>query len=304
MATRATLSFRERVRFGAWTQSNATITGLGTASTTDTGTATGNVPVLGASGLPAVGGSLLTGLTKSQVGLSSVDNTSDLGKPISTLTQTALNLKANTSALALVATSGAYADLSGKPTLGTAAPLNTGTASGNIPLLGVSGLPAVGGSLLTGLTKSQVGLGSVDNTADSAKPVSTAQAAAIALMVPLTYLDTDTTLSANSDSKLASQKAVKAYVDTEIAGVASVYTGTTAAEVDFPIGHTIAYATSATGQANNSSVVPRIGGSSGVTTGYLVSGATTALNGTWRHRGYTGQQGSAGWWGAVAQRVA
>jgi hypothetical protein len=286
------------------TQSNATITGLGTASTTDTGTATGNVPVLGASGLPAVGGSLLTGLTKSQVGLSSVDNTSDLGKPISTLTQTALNLKANTSALALVATSGAYADLSGKPTLGTAAPLNTGTASGNIPLLGVSGLPAVGGSLLTGLTKSQVGLGSVDNTADSAKPVSTAQAAAIALMVPLTYLDTDTTLSANSDSKLASQKAVKAYVDTEIAGVASVYTGTTAAEVDFPIGHTIAYATSATGQANNSSVVPRIGGSSGVTTGYLVSGATTALNGTWRHRGYTGQQGSAGWWGAVAQRVA
>ena len=34
-------------------------------------------------------------VTKSQVGLSNVDNTSDLDKPISTLTQTALNLKAN-----------------------------------------------------------------------------------------------------------------------------------------------------------------------------------------------------------------
>lgn len=40
--------------------------------------------------------------------------------------------------------------------LGTAAVLNTGTSNGNIPLLGASGLPAVGGSLLTGLTASQV----------------------------------------------------------------------------------------------------------------------------------------------------
>jgi len=34
-------------------------------------------------------------VTKSQIGLSNVDNTSDLDKPISTLTQTALNLKAD-----------------------------------------------------------------------------------------------------------------------------------------------------------------------------------------------------------------
>lgn len=38
-------------------------------------------------------------LTKSDVGLSSVDNTSDLDKPISTATQTAINAKADTSAL-------------------------------------------------------------------------------------------------------------------------------------------------------------------------------------------------------------
>ncbi len=44
--------------------------------------------------------------------------------------QSALNLKANTSALAAVALSGAYNDLTGKPTLGTAAALNV-AASGN-----------------------------------------------------------------------------------------------------------------------------------------------------------------------------
>lgn len=38
-------------------------------------------------------------LNKADVGLSNVDNTSDLGKPISTLTQTALNLKADNLAL-------------------------------------------------------------------------------------------------------------------------------------------------------------------------------------------------------------
>ena len=41
--------------------------------------------------------------------------------------------------LALVASSGAYADLTGKPVLGTAAPLNTGVAAGQIPLLGAGG---------------------------------------------------------------------------------------------------------------------------------------------------------------------
>jgi hypothetical protein len=40
-----------------------------------------------------------TGITKSDVGLSNVDNTSDASKPISTATQTALNLKADTSAV-------------------------------------------------------------------------------------------------------------------------------------------------------------------------------------------------------------
>jgi hypothetical protein len=56
-------------------------------------------------------------LTKADVGLSNVDNTSDTSKPISTAAQTALNAKANTSSLATVATSGSYNDLSNKPVI-------------------------------------------------------------------------------------------------------------------------------------------------------------------------------------------
>lgn len=44
-------------------------------------------------------GSSLTGITKSQIGLANADNTSDADKPVSTATQAALNLKANTSSL-------------------------------------------------------------------------------------------------------------------------------------------------------------------------------------------------------------
>ena len=58
-------------------------------------------------------------VTKAQVGLGNVDNTSDLAKPISTATQTALNAKANIADLATVATSGSYNDLSDKPTIPT-----------------------------------------------------------------------------------------------------------------------------------------------------------------------------------------
>ncbi len=76
--------------------------------------------------------------TKAQVGLGNVDNTSDVNKPVSTATQTALNGKENTgtaaaavaahvalpdphtqyaleSSLATVATSGSYNDLTNKP---------------------------------------------------------------------------------------------------------------------------------------------------------------------------------------------
>lgn len=78
-------------------------------------------------------------LSKIDVGLASVDNTSDVNKPISTATQAALDAKVPT----------------------------TRTVAGKALSANVT------------LAKADVGLGNVDNTADSAKPVSTAQATAI-----------------------------------------------------------------------------------------------------------------------------
>ena len=59
--------------------------------------------------------------------------------------------------LATVATTGDYDDLTGKPTLGTAAALNVGTAAGQVVVLdGSARLPAVDGSQLTGLPSGDV----------------------------------------------------------------------------------------------------------------------------------------------------
>ena len=56
-------------------------------------------------------------VTKAQVGLGNVDNTSDANKPISTATQTALNLKADDAAISAVGKSNDYNDLDNKPSI-------------------------------------------------------------------------------------------------------------------------------------------------------------------------------------------
>ena len=69
------------------------------------------------------------GINPAKVGLGNVNNTSDANKPVSTATQTALNLKANTSSLSTVATSGNYNDLTNKPIIPSSFALPTATAS-------------------------------------------------------------------------------------------------------------------------------------------------------------------------------
>jgi hypothetical protein len=86
------------------------------------------------------------------VGLANVDNTSDANKPVSSATQTALDAK-----LASSTAASTYAPI--------ASPTFTGTVSG--------------------VTKSMVGLGNVDNTTDANKPVSTATQTALGLKAPL-----------------------------------------------------------------------------------------------------------------------
>lgn len=111
-------------------------------------------------------------LTKSDVALGNVDNTSDINKPISTATQTALNLKANSSALSTVAISGAYNDLTGKPTLGSSASHPASdfatAAQGALADTALQTAPVVSVAGKTGavaLVKADVGLTNVTNDA-------------------------------------------------------------------------------------------------------------------------------------------
>ncbi len=95
------------------------------------------------------GGFAYTTPTKADVGLGNADNTSDANKPISTATQTALNLKASAATV-----SAHIADVANPHSV----------------------------------TKAQVGLGNADNTSDVNKPVSTATQTALDLKADLTLL--------------------------------------------------------------------------------------------------------------------
>ena len=88
-------------------------------------------------------------LTKSDVGLSNVDNTSDLSKPISTLTQTALNAKQDTlvSGTSIKTVNSTSLLGSGDVSVGvTSVGLTTGTTGTDI---NVSGSPVTGSGSLT-----------------------------------------------------------------------------------------------------------------------------------------------------------
>ena len=176
----------------------------------------------------------IVGLTKSDVGLSAVDNTTDAGKPVSSATQTALDLKANLASPTFTGTvTGVSKSMVGlgdvDNTADSAKPVSTATqtaldlklasataASTYAPLAS----PTFTGTV-TGVTKSHVGLGNVDNTADSAKPVSTAAQTALDLKAPLaspalTGVPTAPTAAAATNT---TQVATTAYVRGEVAAL-------------------------------------------------------------------------------------
>jgi hypothetical protein len=183
---------------------------------------------------PAFTGTV-TGITKAMVDLGNVDNTSDVNKPVSSATQTALDLKENASnksdaslgtSTILYPTQNAvktYVDSQ----VASGAPDATSSVKGKIQLAGelggtassptVPGLalkapinnPAFTGTV-TGITKAMVDLGNVDNTSDVNKPVSSATQ---------TALDLKENASNKSDATLGTstilyptQNAVKTYV--------------------------------------------------------------------------------------------
>ena len=113
-------------------------------------------------------------VTKSQIGLENVDNTSDANKPVSTAQQNALDLKVNITDYEFK-----IAELERQDTLNSQATTNAYTkaqqAENDLEShINLSFNPH-------NVTAEQVGLGNVDNTADVDKPVSTAQQKALDL---------------------------------------------------------------------------------------------------------------------------
>lgn len=126
----------------------------------------------------------VSGITKAMVGLTNVDNTSDANKPVSTAQQTALNLKAN---LASPTFTGTPVFPSSVVTLANIANIAANTILGNntgSPAAPIA-LTAAQAKTNLSLAKADVGLSNVDNTADTAKPVSTSTQTALDLKANL-----------------------------------------------------------------------------------------------------------------------
>ena len=159
---------------GAYSDLSGTPT-LGTAAALDVGTSASNVVQLdGSARLPAVDGSQLTNLPSGATtlgALTDVDVTGavdtnvlkyDSGTSTWVDGAVAYSEVTGTPTLATVATTGAYSDLTGTPTLGTAAALDVGTSANNVVQLnGSAQLPAVDGSLLTGITATVAALNDI-----------------------------------------------------------------------------------------------------------------------------------------------
>jgi hypothetical protein len=162
----------------------------------------------GVAGVTSVNGrSGVVTLAKSDVGLTNVDNTSDANKPLSTAATTALAGKADLSGgkiptsqipavamveylgtsanqAAMLAKTGQPGDWTNRTDLGTSWQITGAdpTQLSNWTQLLYPTAPVTTVAGRTGavvLEKADVGLGNVDNTADSAKPVSTAQQTAL-----------------------------------------------------------------------------------------------------------------------------
>ncbi len=182
-------------------------------------------------------------LTKTDVGLSNVDNTSDINKPISTAAQAAIDAKVNTASLSPVATTGSYADLTNKPVIPSVTDAST-TSKGVVQLAGdlggtaasptVPGLSAKEPLITAGTTtqyyrgdktfqtldKAAVGLSNVDNTSDANKPISTATQSVLNTKAPLLSPTFSGFVTVPTPSN-ATDATTKSYVDGAVASAST-----------------------------------------------------------------------------------
>ena len=151
----------------------------------------GIVPVtLGGTGVNSLAG------IKTALAIDKINNTSDTDKPISILTQTALDLKSNaadvTSSLSLKLNKADTSTLSNRIDLKS----NASDVTTSLALKANLASPTFTGTV-SGITSSMVGLGNVNNTSDVNKPVSTAAQTALDLKSNTSDVTTSLALKAN-----------------------------------------------------------------------------------------------------------
>jgi len=159
-------------------------------------------------------------LSKADVGLSNVNNTSDTNKPISTLTQAALNNKVDdTQVLTNVPTGAVFTDTTYSVGDGGLSEISF-TSADNTKLDNIAAgaevnvVDSVAGKTgVVSLVKSDVGLSNVDNSSDANKPVSTAQQTALDLKANTTTVNTNTSNIATNTAGIELAKTIMSKAD-------------------------------------------------------------------------------------------
>ena len=226
---------------------------------------------------------------KTNLALNNVDNTTDLNKPISTLTQTALNTKENTANKSTTTTLGTsdilFPTQKAVKTYVDAAIAATAIADASITdakIISISANKITGivpianggtGASTAAAAKTNLALNNVDNTTDLNKPISTLTQAALDVKENASNKSVTTTLG-TSDVLFPTQKAVKTYVDAAIATTAIADGSITDAKI------ATVSAAKLTGILAVAKGGTGVGTITGIVKGNGINAVTAAVNGT------------------------
>jgi hypothetical protein len=226
---------------------------------------------------------------KTNLALNNVDNTSDVNKPISTLTQTALNAKENTANKSITTTLGTsdvlFPTQNAVKTYVDAAVAATAIADASITdakiislsASKITGIVAIAnggtGASTAAAAKTNLALNNVDNTSDVNKPISTLTQTALNAKENAANKSITTTLG-TSDVLFPTQNAVKTYVDAAIATTVIADGSITNAKI---ISLAATKLTGVLAVANGGTGVATI---TGIVKGNGTSAVTAAVNGT------------------------
>lgn len=153
------------------------------------------------------------GITATMVGLEDVNNTSDLSKPISTVTLSALNNKVDKVIGERLINAAEITKLGNQSGTNTGDQnLSSYATNLNLNLKANIASPTFTGTV-SGINKTMVGLGNVDNTTDLNKQISTATQTALNFKEDINNKITDINSDPTSTIKYPSVSAVKNYVD-------------------------------------------------------------------------------------------